>query len=360
MRVLVAMSGGVDSSVAAALLIAQGHEVAGATLKLWQGPSDSGCCSVADVDDARRVAQQLGIEHWVFNFGDDFERHVVAPYVQAHARGLTPNPCIECNRHVKFDLLLARARRLGFDAIATGHHVRRFEGADGRWRLHRAVDRAKDQSYVVHMLGPDVIGSCLFPVGDLDKSEVRSRAAALGLRTADKPDSQDVCFIEGTRGGRRAFLGSRIALHRADVVDPAGERVGSVDAVELVTIGQRRGLGVSGGPVRYAVEVDPAAGRVVVGPPGALLTDVIGLDDVVLHASVDEGAAGLLAVQCSAHGAALPVSSVRDLGGGRLDVHLAAPQRRVAPGQSVVLYRGDVVLGGGIARRAAAAAQPTG
>jgi tRNA-uridine 2-sulfurtransferase len=346
MRVLVAMSGGVDSSVAAALLMEQGYDVAGATLKLWRGDSDSGCCSIADVDDARRVAQQLGIDHYVFNLGDDFDTHVVEPYIRAHTEGLTPNPCIECNRHVKFDRLLARAQRLGFDAIATGHHVRREQAVDGSWRLLRAVDRAKDQSYVVHMLDPSVIAQCLFPVGDMEKAEVRTRAAALGLRTADKPDSQDVCFIEATKGGRRVFLGSRIPLRSATVVDTTGAVVGAVDAVELVTIGQRKGLGIGGGPIRYAIDVDPVAGRVVVGDSADLLTDRIELSG--FPAFDHDANTESLSVQCSAHGDALPVRSVEPGSvAGHVTVHLVEPHRRIAPGQSVVVYAGETVLAGG-------------
>src|SRR5580704_6651843 len=228
MRVLVAMSGGVDSSVAAALLVAQGHEVVGATLKLWGGPSDSGCCSVADVDDARRVAQQLGIAHHVFNMTDEFGAAVVEPYVAAHAAGRTPNPCIECNRHVKFDRLLDRSVRLGFDVLATGHHAR-VGRATGRYELRRGADPKKDQSYVLSMLGQDQLARVVLPVGPLTKAAVRDHATRLGLRTADKPDSQDVCFIHGA-DGRLGFLGRRLALHAADVVDGAPAAVlGSVD-----------------------------------------------------------------------------------------------------------------------------------
>ena len=240
------MSGGVDSSVAAALLLEAGHDVVGATLKLWGGESDSGCCSVADVDDARWVARRLGIEHHVFNFGDDFDEHVVAPYVADHAAGRTPNPCIECNRHLKFDRLLRRADALGFDAVATGHHARIVERADGSRRVARGADRAKDQSYVVHMLDQATLARTRFPVGHLTKAEVRAHAARLGLATADKPDSQDVCFITAT-GGRTAFLEPRLETHPGTVVDRAGEPVGHVRAVELVTIGQRHGLGLPGG-----------------------------------------------------------------------------------------------------------------
>jgi len=338
MRALVAMSGGVDSSVAAALLLEQGHDVVGVTLKLWGGASDSGCCSVADVEDARRVSQQLGIDHWVFSFTDEFDRQVVAPYTAAHAAGRTPNPCIECNRHLKFGRLLARATQLGFDALATGHHARVTN--DGkRPRLLRGIDRAKDQSYVLHMLGPDQLARCRFPVGEVTKSEVRDRARAMGLRTADKPDSQDVCFVTAT-GGRSAFLGPRIGLHPGRVVDISGAEVGRVDAVELVTVGQRRGMGGGGTERRYALSVDPVSATVVAGGADDLLTDRVELVDLVWH---DRCVTGTVSVQCSAHGA--PVAADVDA----TTVRFGTAQRRVAPGQSVVIYSDDEVVGGGIA-----------
>jgi tRNA-uridine 2-sulfurtransferase len=339
------MSGGVDSSVAAGLLIDAGFQVEGATLKLWGGDGDSGCCSVADVDDARRVAQQLNIRHHVFNFGADFDRHVVDPYVQSHAIGLTPNPCVECNRHVKFDRLLHRARQLGFSYIATGHHVRRVRAGDS-WMLGRAVDAAKDQSYVVHMLGADVLGHCLFPVGDMTKADVRSYASHMGLRTADKPDSQDVCFIAKSQGGRLTFLGSRIPLRSARVIDTDGHEVGSVDAVELLTIGQRRGLNVAAGERRYVVDVDVPGQTVVIGGPDDLLTDHVRLDQLTWAVAPPADGESVL-VQCSAHGQAL-AATAHESG---THIHFAEPQRRVAPGQSVVLYRNDLVIGGGTARR---------
>ena len=351
MRILVAMSGGVDSSVAAAILREQGHEIAGATLRLWGGPSDSGCCSVADVDDARRVAQQLDIDHFVFNFSDDFDTHVVNPYVAAHQQGRTPNPCVECNRHVKFDLFAARAERLGYDAIATGHHVRRVELADGRVAIGRGHDPQKDQSYVVHMIGQAVLAKCVFPVGDLTKTEVRARAKALGLRTADKPESMDVCFIAKTDGGRRVFLGSRIPLRSARIVDTSGREVGTTDAVELVTIGQRRGLGQLGVPeARYVVDVDVPGQTVTIGTPEELLVDALVLDQFVDSIGVltDNSGHELLA-QTSAHGDPFPVS-VRAHSDGSVAVTFTEPRRRVAPGQTVVLYRDDLVAAGGIVR----------
>jgi len=188
MRVLAAMSGGVDSSVAAALLVDQGHEVVGVTMKLWRYPADTGCCSAAEVDDARRVAQQLGIDHWVLSFLDDFDASVVDPYVDAHAAGLTPNPCIECNRSIKFDRLLRRADQLGFDAVASGHYAR-VDPDGSKWRLRRAADGAKDQSYVLYVLGQRQLGRVLFPLGAMTKADVRERSRRMGLPTWDLPAS---------------------------------------------------------------------------------------------------------------------------------------------------------------------------
>ena len=342
-RVLVAMSGGVDSSVAAAVLRGEGHSVVGATMMLWGGRSDSGCCSVADVEDARRVAQQLGIDHHVFNFTDDFDTHVVAPYVVAHAEGRTPNPCVECNRHLKFDRFLERAEQLGFDAIATGHHARVVASADGGVSLRRGADAAKDQSYVLSMLGAGQLRRVLLPVGELTKAEVRRLAAGAGLRTADKPDSQDVCFILATDGGRTTFLGDRIPLHPGRVVDTAGREVGAVPAVELVTVGQRRGLPGGSGERRYALSVDVASATVVVGTDDELQTRRLRLgDETWTGAPLEAGTR--VEVQTSAHGSS--AGAVYEGGGV---VHLDESHRRVAPGQTVALYVGDVVVGAGLA-----------
>jgi tRNA-specific 2-thiouridylase len=335
------MSGGVDSSVAAAMLLDEGHDVVGATMKLWGGASDSGCCSVADVEDARRVAQQLGIVHHVFNFTEEFDERVVAPYVRAHAEGRTPNPCIECNRHLKFDRFLRRATQLGFDAIATGHHARVVDG-----RLLRGRDAAKDQSYVLSMLTREQLACTLLPVGELTKAGVRDVAARRQLRTATKADSQDVCFIMATDGGREAFLGDRIPLRPGRVVDSDGRDVGRVPAVELVTLGQRRGLGAAGGTdgPRYVTNVDVPGATITVGTDADLLTHEIALEQLTW---VDRPlrASARIEAQVSAHGSALSATFAAD---GL--VVLDAPVRRVAPGQTVALYEDDAVVGAGIAR----------
>ena len=346
------MSGGVDSSVAAGLLIEDGHEVVGATLKLWGGVSDSGCCSVADVDDARRVAQMLGIDHHVFNYTDEFERHVVAPFVAGHQRGESPNPCIECNRHIKFDLLFDRARRLGFAAVATGHHAQ-VETRGDRHLLVRGADNAKDQSYVLGYLTESQLSMLLLPIGSMEKRDVRRHAERLGLRTWDKPDSQDVCFVEASKG-REVFLRQRISLTPATIVDRAsGEVLGTTETAELMTVGQRRGVTPDhDGARRFVASVDLQVGRVEVGRLEDILISTISLDDASMtfaHDTLGDGARVL--AQWSAHGRAQTATLRR---GATWSLDLDAPARPVAVGQSVVLYRLDepeIVEGAGIVAR---------
>jgi tRNA-specific 2-thiouridylase len=338
-RVLVMMSGGVDSSVATALLAEQGHDVTGVTLKLWGGESDSGCCSVADVEDARRVAAQLAVPHYVFNFSDDFTRSVVEPYVDAYSAGRTPNPCIECNRTMKFGRVLERAAQLGYDAVATGHHARIVTTPNGP-RLGRGHDASKDQSYVLYMLGPDDLARTLLPVGEMTKAEVRAHAARLGLRTADKTESMDVCFI--TKGGRETFLSERTQMTPGDIVATDGRVVGSHRGVEAFTVGQRRGLGVALGERSYVVDVDAPNATVTIGRRDELLRGEIAVRDLVW---VDGAPPNdrVVQVQCRAHGE--PFDATVDDG----IVRGARPQPRVAPGQAVVFYDDDIVIGGGIA-----------
>ena len=333
---MVMMSGGVDSSVAAAVLRDEGHDVTGVTLKLWGGESDSGCCSAADVEDARRVAAQLGIPHYVFNFTDEFDANVVAPYVESYAAGETPNPCVECNRTMKFGRVIDRAEQLGFDEVATGHHARVVSTPHGR-AIARGVDPAKDQSYVLYMLGPNEIARTRLPIGEMTKAEVRERAHALGLRTASKKESMDVCFI--TRGGRTAFLGDRIGRRPGVIVDTDGAEVGAHDGVDHFTIGQRRGTHVAQGERRYVVDIATDTATVTVGSRDALLRDHVQLRDLTFAFAPP---AAVLA-QTRAHSE--PFAA--ELRGDTLV--FAAPQTRVAPGQVVACYDGPVVLGGGIA-----------
>jgi len=339
-RVLVAMSGGVDSSVAAALLQADGYDVTGVTLKLWGGASDSGCCSASDVEDARRVCAQLGIDHYVFNFGDTFGTEVVDHYVAAHEAGDTPNPCIECNRSIKFGRLLERADALGFASVATGHHARVVVDRNGNRRIARGADPAKDQSYVLYMLGGAQLGRVLLPVGAHTKATVRAEAHRLGLRTAAKAESMEVCFI--TRGGRRAFLEARGALRPGDIVASDGAVLGRHDGAAAFTIGQRRGVNVAAGERRYVVDVDASRAVVTLGRREDLLRDDVVVRDLCF-ADARPPAAMDLAVQTRAHGAPMAGRLVGDR------VEFRTPQPRVAPGQAVVLYDGDEVVGGGIA-----------
>jgi tRNA-specific 2-thiouridylase len=301
-------------------------------MKLWGGESDTGCCSVSDVDDARRVADHLRIEHHVFNFGDAFEADVIAPYVEAHRQGRTPNPCIECNRHIKFHTLIDRADRLGFERVATGHHAAVRSRPDGTVDLLRGADSAKDQSYVLAVVGQSALARTLLPLGAMTKAEVRRRAADLGLRTAAKPDSQDVCFIRSDEG-RAGFLGERTAFTPARVVSGAGEELGTVPALELVTVGQRRGLAIEPvGEPRYVTDVDVASATVTIGARNDLRVDSTPVGEVSWCAEPHEGP---VLAQSSAHGE----STAAALDGGT--VRWDAPRSRVAPGQTVAFY--DVI-----------------
>ena len=356
MRIISAMSGGVDSSVATARMIDQGHEVVGVHLALSRTDSNGksrGCCTLDDARDARWVADKLGIPFYVWDFSSQFAESVMKNFLDEYSAGRTPNPCLRCNEKIKFSAVLDRALALGFDAVATGHHARLVANANGDMRVHRGADDAKDQSYVVHMLAGRELQRTLFPVGNMTKAEVRKEAERLGLRTASKPDSQDVCFITST-GGRETFLGDRIPFHPAKVVDMAGKQVGEVDSVEMVTIGQRRGIGLyKTEEKRFVVDVDTANRIVVVGSDADLMRTGVALQAMVWASG--EAVAGEYRVQCSAHGASLPCTA-EILSDNRVQLTLHEAHRRIAPGQSAVLYdpSDSYVVAGGLVNAASA------
>lgn len=348
MRALVAMSGGVDSSVAAALMLEDGHDVVGVTLKQWEGPDGempvAGCCTVADAEDARRAAAQLDIPYYVLDYVDEFRASVVDRFVDDYHAGRTPNPCVECNRRVRFRALLERTTELGCDVLVTGHHARVRRDEDG-YHLVRAVDRTKDQSYVLHMLGQAELAMVLLPVGEMAKTRVREHAARLGLRTAAKPDSQDLCFVGS--GTYRDFLraSSPHAAVPGPIVDTSGAVVGSHRGTIDFTIGQRRGIDVAAEARRYVVDIQPDRATVVIGTREDLAVDGCLVEDVTFIAG-DPPSSPFVECQLRYRSKAVPgVLSSR--GAGRWEVRFAQPQPAVAPGQAAVLYSGDEVLGGG-------------
>lgn len=341
MRVLVAMSGGVDSSVAAARMVDAGHDVVGVHLALSATPGtlrtgSRGCCSKEDAGDARRVADILDIPFYVWDFADRFAEDVIDDFVESYARGETPNPCVRCNERIKFSALAARALALGFDVLATGHYARLSDG-----RLRRAVDADKDQSYVLGVLTAEQLARAAFPIGDTPKPAIREEAARRGLAVAEKPDSHDICFIPS--GDTQAFLGARIGVRRGAVVDAGGTVLAEHDGVHGFTIGQRKGLGIAGpgadGKPRYVTAIDADSGTVRVGDVADLDVDVLtGERPVFTSGRAFEGPVEC-EVQVRAHGGLAP--AVAELRDGRLVADLRSPLRGVAPGQTMVLYRPD-------------------
>ena len=342
------MSGGVDSAVAAARCVDAGHDVTGVHLALSSNPQSfrsgaRGCCTLEDSRDARRAADVLGIPFYVWDLAERFRAEVVDDFVSEYAAGRTPNPCLRCNEKIKFAAVLDRARALGFDAVCTGHYARIVEGAEGR-ELHRAIDRAKDQSYVLGVLTAEQLAGAMFPLGGSLKSDVRAEAAERGLAVAAKPDSHDICFIaDGDTGG---FLRDRLGSAPGDIVDEDGAVVGAHDGAYAYTVGQRRGLRLArpaaDGKPRYVLDISPVDNRVTVGPAESLdISEVVGTHSRWCGPAPDGP------IECEAqyraHGASVP-AAVR-FNGSALTVRFADSQRGVAPGQSVVLYDGTRVIG---------------
>lgn len=350
MRVIAAMSGGVDSSVAAARLVDAGHDVVGVHLALSRkvaqtGGSSRGCCTLDDARDARRVADMLGIPFYVWDLSETFAADVIEDFLEEYRSGRTPNPCMRCNEKIKFKAVLERALAMDFDAVGTGHYARIVAGPDGP-ELHRAVDPSKDQSYVLGVLTRDQLRHTILPLGDDLKEAVRAEAAERGLLVARKPDSHDICFIPD--GDTAGFLRRRLGEQPGDIVDSeSGDTVATHDGSFAFTIGQRRGLNIrtatENGAPRYVIDVDVVTRQVTVGP--AELLDVDGIDGIKpLWAGEPLGVSPVaVMVQVRAHGA--PVAAAARLSDGRLQVDLATPIRGLAAGQAVVVYDGTRVIG---------------
>ncbi|WP_328397836.1 tRNA 2-thiouridine(34) synthase MnmA [Nocardia sp. NBC_00416] len=351
MRVLAAMSGGVDSAVAAARAVDAGHEVVGVHLALSTAPGtlrtgSRGCCSKEDAGDARRAADVLGIPFYVWDFADRFKEDVIDDFVEAYAAGETPNPCLRCNEKIKFSALADRAVALGFDAVVTGHYARLSDG-----ELRRAVDADKDQSYVLAVLTAEQLSRAMFPVGDTPKPQIRAEAAERGLAVANKPDSHDICFIPS--GDTRAFLGAKIGIRPGAIVDSGGAELGRHDGVHGFTIGQRKGLGLPGpgpdGKPRYVTDIDPDSGTVHVGSADDLQVWSIEAGKAIWTSGTAPGEPVDCVVQVRAHGGTAPATA--EAVGDGLAVRLREPLSGVARGQAIVLYRpdaaGDAVIGSG-------------
>jgi len=347
LRVLAAMSGGVDSATAAARMADAGHQVTGVHLALSANPKSyrtgaRGCCTLEDARDARRAADVIGIPFYVWDMAERFHRDVVEDFVAEYAAGRTPNPCLRCNEKIKFAAVLDRALALGFDAVCTGHYARIRDGV-----LYRAADPAKDQSYVLAVLTPEQLSHALFPLGDTPKAQVRAEAARRGLAVADKPDSHDVCFIAD--GDTRAFLARHLGQAPGQIVDPSGAVLGQHDGAYAFTVGQRRGLRVGtpagDGRPRYVLDIEPVTRTVTVGPAENLdVTEITATRPVWTGCSPPVAPLDCL-VQLRAHGEVHPCTARLD--GDDLRIRLHHPARGIAKGQAAVLYAADTVLGSG-------------
>ncbi|HEY3776613.1 MAG TPA: tRNA 2-thiouridine(34) synthase MnmA [Rhizomicrobium sp.] len=347
-RAVVAMSGGVDSSVVAGLLARDGYDVLGVTLQLYDHGSavrkKSGCCAGRDIHDARRVAERLGIPHYVLDFEERFRRRVIADFVASYANGATPIPCVRCNERIKFADLLDLAKDLGADVLATGHYVRRMDGPNGP-ELHSAADRARDQSYFLFRTTREQLDLLRFPLGHLGKDRVREVAAELELAVADKPDSQDICFVPDGDYARLVERAMPEAARPGEIVDTGGRVLGRHRGIIHFTVGQRKGLGISGtAEPLYVVALDPERARVVVGPRAALQVRRIALGEVNWLAEVPDRVDCTVKVRSTHAPVTARVIASED---GRAEVELPAGESAVAPGQACVFYAGTRVLGGG-------------
>lgn len=357
MRVMVAMSGGVDSSVAAGLMVEAGHEVVGLTMKLRDTTPEeragrsASCCSPDDLMDARQVCDALGIPHYIVDYREVFYNHVIQPFAESYLSGLTPNPCVQCNDHVKFAPLLERAQALGAEALVTGHYARVTE-ENGLYALRKAACLDKDQSYFLFGLGQAELSRLVFPLGDMDKDEVRQHAQAMGLPNWDKADSEDICFVPTGDYGRvvEKIVGADRVPRSGPIVDESGAQVGEHRGIHRYTIGQRKGLGISGSDRLYVLSVDADKDTLTVGPRARLAASGLRAERCVWVGGERPAELFQAAVRIRYRSQDVPAEILVD--GDRMLVRFEAPQTAVAPGQAVVIYQDDRVLGGGWIERA--------
>ena len=345
MRILVAMSGGVDSSVVAALLKEQGHEVIGVTMKLWEGPEgempETGCCTASDSEDARKVASKLDIPYYVLDYTESFSKNVVDNFIDMYAQGLTPNPCVECNRSVKFDHFLNQAKKLNCEKVATGHYAKIIKN-ENFYELHKADYLDKDQSYVLHMLKSKDLENILFPLGEITKPEVRQIAARLGLKTAFKKESQDICFVG--KKDYRSFVEKRIDLTSAgEIFDVNGNKVGNHNGIHEFTVGQRKGLPGGQATPRYVTKINVQNKNVIIGEQKDLLVGSFIIEDVSIVKDIEYDN---LSVQTRYNSEDLNCK-INKISDNELLVELLESASSIAPGQFGVLFNGTKVIGGG-------------
>ncbi len=353
-RVMLGMSGGVDSSVAAAVLKEQGYEVVGVTMQIWPDMQEEvrqtqgGCCSLSAVDDARRVADKLGINYYVLNFKDVFQEKVIDYFTEEYLKGRTPNPCVACNRFVKFENMLMKAVSMGMDYIATGHYARiMYDNPTGRYLLKKSATDQKDQTYALYTMTQEQLSRTLFPIGEFEKDQVRAMARELELSVASKPDSQEICFVDDNNYGRYISENTNTEIKEGYFVDTQGNRLGMHKGIIHYTVGQRKGLGITFGKPMFVVTINPESNTVVLGNADEVFSSSLTASDLnfISINELNDDMRVKAKIRYSAREASATISPLPDK---KAKVVFDEPQRAITPGQSIVFYDGDTVIGGGV------------